>query len=57
MHIHDNNGKKDTHSPVGEGDIDFIPVMAALRRNHASGVIEVKSFEGVKKSMRVLEMI
>jgi sugar phosphate isomerase/epimerase len=57
MHIHDNYGRKDTHSPVGEGDIDFIPVMAALRRNHASAVIEVKSFEGVKKSIRVLEIM
>ena len=57
MHIHDNNGRKDTHSPVGEGDIDFVPVMAALRRTHASAVIEVKSFDGVKKSIRALEMM
>jgi sugar phosphate isomerase/epimerase len=57
MHIHDNKGRKDTHSPVGEGDIDFIPVMAALRRTHASAVIEVKSFDGVNKSFRALEMM
>ena len=57
MHIHDNNGKKDTHSPVGEGNINFIPVMAALRRTGASAVVEVKSFEGVKKSIRALEMM
>jgi sugar phosphate isomerase/epimerase len=57
MHIHDNYGKKDTHSPVGEGDIDFIPVMAALQRNHARAVIEVKTFDGVKKSIRALEMM
>jgi sugar phosphate isomerase/epimerase len=55
LHIHDNNGKKDTHSPVGEGDINFIPVMAAMRRTGASAVMEVKSFEGVKKSIRALE--
>jgi len=57
MHIHDNNGKKDTHSPVGEGTINFIPVMAALRRTGASAVVEVKSFDGVKKSIRALEMM
>jgi len=26
MHIHDNTGKADTHSAVGEGTIDFVPV-------------------------------
>jgi sugar phosphate isomerase/epimerase len=55
MHIHDNDGRRDSHSPVGEGDIDFIPVMAAVRRNHASAVIEVKSFDGVVKSIQSLE--
>jgi sugar phosphate isomerase/epimerase len=25
MHIHDNDGRKDTHSAVGEGNIDFLP--------------------------------
>jgi len=57
MHIHDNNGRKDTHSAVGEGDIDFAPVMEALRRNHATSVIEVKSFDGVKKSICALERL
>jgi len=55
MHIHDNDGRRDTHSPVGEGTIDFAPVMKALRRNHASSVIEVKSFDGVLRSIRFLE--
>jgi sugar phosphate isomerase/epimerase len=54
MHIHDNNGKADSHSAVGEGTIDFRPVMAALRRGHATAVIEVKTFEGVKSSLRAL---
>jgi len=55
MHIHDNNGKRDSHSPVGEGEIDFAPVIAAQRREHATAVIEVRSFEGVLKSMKALE--
>jgi sugar phosphate isomerase/epimerase len=57
MHIHDNTGKRDTHSPVGEGVIDFAPVMAARRREQATAVIEVGSFEGVLKSMKALETL
>jgi sugar phosphate isomerase/epimerase len=55
MHIHDNNGRADSHSPVGSGTIDFRPVMAALRQGHATAVIEVRSFAGVKSSMLVLD--
>lgn len=57
MHIHDNCGRKDTHSPVGEGDIDFDRVMGALRRNHATSVIEVRTFDGVLKSIQALEAL
>ena len=57
MHIHDNNGRVDAHSPVGSGTIDFRPVMAALRQGHATAVIEVRSFVGVKSSMLVLDAL
>ena len=57
MHLHDNNGNRDTHSAVGEGDIAFPPVIAAMRREHATAVIEVKSFDGVMKSLRALEVM
>jgi len=57
MHIHDNNGRADTHGPVGSGTIDFRPVMAALRRGHATAVIEVKSFAGAKSSLQVLDAL
>jgi sugar phosphate isomerase/epimerase len=57
MHIHDNNGRADTHSPVGSGTIDFGPVMAALRQGHATAVIEVRSFTGAKSSMLVLDAL
>ncbi|MGA2699451.1 MAG: sugar phosphate isomerase/epimerase family protein [Methanoregula sp.] len=55
MHLHDNNGKQDSHSTVGDGNIDFPAVMKAMRREHATAVIEVKSFEGVLTSLAVLE--
>jgi sugar phosphate isomerase/epimerase len=54
MHIHDNDGKRDTHSAVGEGTIDFLPVIEALRKTKATAVIEVKDFDGVIMSKRVL---
>ncbi|RPI38665.1 MAG: sugar phosphate isomerase/epimerase [Methanoregulaceae archaeon] len=57
MHIHDNKGKTDTHGPVGSGTIDFRPVMAALRRSHATAVIEVKTFVAATTSLQVLDAL
>ncbi len=57
MHIHDNDGRKDTHSAVGEGNIDFFPVIAALRKTKATAVLEVKDFDGVIRSMKALDRL
>lgn len=57
MHIHDNRGKADTHSAVGEGTIDFVPVKKALLRTGATAVFEMKDFPSVLKSLRVLDGI
>jgi len=57
MHLHDNDGRSDTHSPVGEGRIDFCPVISAMKRQNASAVIEVKSFEGAIESKKILERL
>ena len=54
MHIHDNNGQKDTHSALGVGNIDFGPVAAALKKSRATAVLEVKDFAGVLRSRDVL---
>ena len=54
VHLHDNNGKEDTHDPVGSGSIDFSQVMAAVRRTGATPVIEVATFEGVIESLKHL---
>ncbi len=32
LHIHDNNGTRDSHSPIGEGNIDWSMVMAASKK-------------------------
>ncbi len=57
MHIHDNRGTVDTHSPVGSGTIDFSLVMAALRQCHATAVVEVRSFAGTTSSLQVLDAL
>jgi sugar phosphate isomerase/epimerase len=57
MHIHDNSGKSDTHSAIGEGTIDFVPVKKALKRTGATAVLEMKDFPAVEKSLKVLKIL
>ena len=57
LHLHDNNGKQDSHSAVGEGNIDFRPVISAMKQKNATAVIEVKSFDGAVESLRTLEAL
>jgi len=56
-HLHDNNGKEDSHVAVGEGTIDFKPVMKAVQKNKVMPVIEVATFEGVIKSIQTLKSL
>jgi sugar phosphate isomerase/epimerase len=53
-HLHDNNTKEDSHVAVGEGTIDFGPVMKAVQKSNIIPVIEVATFEGVQKSIDAL---
>jgi sugar phosphate isomerase/epimerase len=32
LHLHDNDGRKDSHLPLGEGVIDWESIFAALRK-------------------------
>jgi sugar phosphate isomerase/epimerase len=57
FHLHDNDGKTDSHAPVGSGTIPFGPVMDSVRRNHVTPVIEVDTLEGVIESMDALSRI
>jgi sugar phosphate isomerase/epimerase len=54
IHLHDNNGIEDSHSPVGTGTINFDEVMEAVRRDGATPIIEVTTFNGVIESMNAL---
>ncbi|MCP1661794.1 MAG: sugar phosphate isomerase/epimerase [Methanocalculus sp. MSAO_Arc1] len=54
IHIHDNDGLKDSHGPVGTGTIDFHDVRSAIEREHVIPVIEVETLDGVQESIRAL---
>jgi sugar phosphate isomerase/epimerase len=57
FHLHDNAGKEDSHWAVGDGTIDFAPVMEKVRRSGIEPVIEVGTFEGVIKSIERLNAL
>jgi sugar phosphate isomerase/epimerase len=54
FHLHDNEGKEDSHLALGEGTIDFGPVMKAVQKNNVIPIIEVATFDGVIKSIHLL---
>jgi sugar phosphate isomerase/epimerase len=56
-HIHDNDGKEDSHLAPGKGTIDFRPVMKAVRKNRVVPVIEVATFDGVIESISLLNRL
>jgi sugar phosphate isomerase/epimerase len=56
-HLHDNEGKDDSHLALGRGTIDFQPVIKAVRKNNVVPVIEVATFDGVIESIRMLNTL
>jgi sugar phosphate isomerase/epimerase len=56
-HLHDNNGKEDSHLAVGDGTIDFVPVMKAVKTNKIVPIIEVAMFDSVTRSIDRLNKI
>jgi sugar phosphate isomerase/epimerase len=57
FHLHDNKGKEDSHLALGEGTIDFGPVMKAVQKNNVTPILEVSTFEGVMRSIRMLSTL
>jgi Sugar phosphate isomerases/epimerases len=57
FHLHDNDGRADSHAPVGSGTIPFARVMESVRRNRVVPIIEVETFEGVLASRDALSRI
>jgi sugar phosphate isomerase/epimerase len=55
LHLHDNNGKKDEHTWIGNGNIDFNNLKKVLKNNNYIKVLENRNAEDVKKSMAALK--
>ena len=55
FHLHDNDGKADTHKAAGTGTIDFSGVMKAVRKAAVVPVVEVATLPGVMESIEYLE--
>ncbi|MFA6331949.1 MAG: sugar phosphate isomerase/epimerase family protein [Methanoregula sp.] len=57
FHLHDNAGDRDAHLAVGDGTINFAPVMAAVRKSGLDPIIEVENFSAATKSMARLNAL
>lgn len=51
-HLNDNDGKKDSHIPLGEGTLDL-----ELLKKVNKGIIELNNFDNILKSKKVIENI
>ena len=59
VHIHDNDSTEDQHLVLGEGNIDFKPIIEALRKASYSGYLssEVKQGEGDSSATKSLDYL
>ncbi|MEI8354598.1 MAG: sugar phosphate isomerase/epimerase family protein [Deltaproteobacteria bacterium] len=57
-HLHDNNGIRDDHLPLGEGGIDFYALFALLKRHapEAAYTLEAHSREGLERAHKNLSV-
>lgn len=53
VHLHDNNGRKDEHLPIGKGSVDFAAVFRKMKDWMARKplTVECHSFEGLTESI------
>lgn len=54
-HLHDNDGIRDSHAAIGDGNIDFGAVFEAVKASGVAPILEVESFEGTLRSIPILE--
>ncbi|MDE4907189.1 sugar phosphate isomerase/epimerase [Methanogenium marinum] len=54
-HIHDNCGTKDSHSPLGSGNIDWKNVLGTLKEKNVEPILEVRSLDAVGTSFALLK--
>jgi len=55
VHIHDNHGQQDEHLTIGEGNINFPPVLKRLSNYKGNYIIESKSLESAAESQKKLK--
>ncbi len=57
IHLHDNNGSRDEHLPLGSGTIDWKHVMEGLESYRGRMIIEARSLHDAVKSMEYLSRL
>ena len=59
IHIHDNDGKHDSHLPLGDGIIDFKKFFEIFKKNDYDGIynFELSSKEYIEKSIEYLKRL
>lgn len=54
VHLHDNDGKRDAHATVGDGNINFKRLSSKFTRYSGNFIIESRTIESAVKSKKVL---
>jgi len=57
VHLHDNSGLGDDHLPLGQGRIDFLPVLEKIEEKDVSAVLEHKTEAGLHQSLQALRQM
>ncbi len=58
VHIHDNNGQRDEHLTIGDGNIDYVDVFSKLSGYQGNFVIEARDLgSAVESQDRIAEML
>jgi sugar phosphate isomerase/epimerase len=57
LHLHDNSGKNDDHLPLGQGKIDFSPVLKTIERMDITAVLEHKTEGSLHESLEALQQM
>ena len=59
VHLHDNDGTKDSHLAIGDGKINFRLLLSRMKRIRYQGpfILEVHKLEGLKRSVRALRTL
>lgn len=55
IHIHDNHGERDEHLTIGDGSIDFEPIIRRLSGYRGNYIIESRDFDSAVTSQSRLE--